>query len=65
MSGPTEQEAALLKAYAISEARATEQHEARLGELRAVMRGLIITLAVSIFHSLVALGLILWKRGGL
>ena len=65
MSGPTEQEAALLKTYAISEARAIEQHEARLGELRAVMRGLVVLLAMSAIQGLVALGLVMWAGGGL
>jgi len=41
------------------------KHEARMGELRAVMRGLVVLLAMSAIQGLVALGLVMWAGGGL
>jgi len=65
MSDPIKQEATLLKVYAISEARAVEQHEARMRELRASKRGLVVLLVVSAIQGLVALGLMMWAEGAI
>jgi len=62
MSNQKELEAEITKFFSCSEARAMEQHEARMAEVRRVVVWLLVTIVLCIMH--VGLAVALLVLGG-